>query len=120
MGLCEWDPHSPQSLQQPCAVSTDLYLTRPPGAWQPCASTSCWVPWSRHLWLPWPQGPTHPHSLSGRLDYVGDAWRWMFSHSMVRSASLRQRCQPCPPLFQASSCPVALSPCPVRCGDSSH
>lgn len=119
----------PIELQQLRAVPTDSYLTRPPGAWQHCASTSSWVPWSKHHSFPWPQGPTHPRSLSGRLDCGGAGWPWMCSHSMVRSASLGQWSQPWPPLSLASSCPVILmsscpvtlmSPCPVQGGDSDH
>lgn len=68
---------------QPCAVPADLCLTRPPEAWQHCASTSCWGPWNRRIWPPGWHGPTHPPNSSGRLAGGGAAWRWTSLPSMV-------------------------------------
>jgi hypothetical protein len=68
-------------------VITDLYLTRPPGAWRHCANTSYWEHWSRHHW-PWgPHGPTPQPSSSGRPDGGGAAWHWMSSPSTVMATS---------------------------------
>lgn len=69
--------------QLPCAVPTGLCPTRPPEAWQRCASTSCWGRWSRRIWpLGW-HGPTPPPSSSGQPDGGGAAWLWTSLPSMV-------------------------------------
>lgn len=73
--------------QRPCAAPAGLSPTRPPGAWQRCANTSCWGPWSRCSWPLGLPGPTHPPSSSGRPDGGGAAWRWTCPPSMVRRAS---------------------------------
>lgn len=99
---------------QPRAVPTDLCQTTPPAAWQRCASTSCWWPWSRRGWPLRPHVPTPPLSSSGRPDGAEAAWCWTSSLSMVMPPPVEPACPSCSldPLPASPQHPTLLS-CPA-------